>query len=379
MPFKQVVAGPGNIPLSSDLNQLIWAMLGQADVGPLTLAAPIAQPAAPTLAAGSAGVLTGGYRYIIVLVSGWMESNGTMRVQGFVPGVEATQLTVASQQINLSNIPIGPVTCIARLVYRTAANGAVGTEKFAFAIADNTTTAWSDNVVDASLGTGMPTWQGTAIPANVPVSNTTGTTLTQYIANAIFQVAGDIIYASAPNTPARLAKGSDGQLLGLTSGLPTWVNGGYQKIAEIVVGTPVTSVQFTNIPSGFTAFKLIIVAGNNVTYSGSSGNANLQFNGDSAADYWIYPSGGANVTQYSVSGVAESGSGYPFGFAEVDIVNLTGQKSILARFNTCAGGGAAGTSAGSWNQSALITSIFIFAGGSYNFTTGSTFILLGVK
>jgi len=34
--------------------------------------------------------------------------------------------------------------------------------------------------------------------------------------------AGDIIYASAANTLAKLAKGSDGQVLKLVSGLPTW-------------------------------------------------------------------------------------------------------------------------------------------------------------
>ena len=35
---------------------------------------------------------------------------------------------------------------------------------------------------------------------------------------------GDIIYASAANTPARLAIGSNGQFLSISSGIPAWVN-----------------------------------------------------------------------------------------------------------------------------------------------------------
>jgi len=39
-------------------------------------------------------------------------------------------------------------------------------------------------------------------------------------------VAGDIIYATASNTLANLAKGTDGQVLTLASGLPSWAAGG---------------------------------------------------------------------------------------------------------------------------------------------------------
>lgn len=37
---------------------------------------------------------------------------------------------------------------------------------------------------------------------------------------------GDIIYASAANTPARLGIGTEGQVLKVTSGVPTWGEGG---------------------------------------------------------------------------------------------------------------------------------------------------------
>lgn len=42
------------------------------------------------------------------------------------------------------------------------------------------------------------------------------------IAKALLTAAGDIIYASAASTPARLAKGANGQVLTLAAGLPSW-------------------------------------------------------------------------------------------------------------------------------------------------------------
>jgi hypothetical protein len=63
----------------------------------------------------------------------------------------------------------------------------------------------------ASVGTiTTGTWNATAIAANRG-----GTGLTSY-------AAGDILYASGASTLAKLAKGTDGQLLTLSSGVPAW-------------------------------------------------------------------------------------------------------------------------------------------------------------
>jgi hypothetical protein len=68
-----------------------------------------------------------------------------------------------------------------------------------------------------TLGTvGTGTWNGTAIGATYG-----GTGITSY-------AAGDILYASATNTLSKLAKATDGQVLMLSGGLPTWsdIDGG---------------------------------------------------------------------------------------------------------------------------------------------------------
>ena len=111
--------------------------------------------------------------------------------------------------------------------------------------ANNTTTGTSGQVLTSTGPTTAPTWQnfavaadtlsGTALASNIVSSSLTsvgvlasgtwnastisatkgGTGLTAY-------AAGDIMYASAPNTLATLAKGQNGQVLTLANGLPTW-------------------------------------------------------------------------------------------------------------------------------------------------------------
>ena len=46
----------------------------------------------------------------------------------------------------------------------------------------------------------------------------------KYIAKSLTSAKGDIIYASAANTPARLEIGSAGQFLSIANGIPKWVN-----------------------------------------------------------------------------------------------------------------------------------------------------------
>ena len=54
-------------------------------------------------------------------------------------------------------------------------------------------------------------------------NNTTKTAIAdKYIPKSIGTAAGDIIYWSAANTPVRLAKGNNGQVLKLANGVPTW-------------------------------------------------------------------------------------------------------------------------------------------------------------
>ena len=50
------------------------------------------------------------------------------------------------------------------------------------------------------------------------------TKLANYVPKSLTSTKGDLIYASAANTPARLEIGSTGQFLSIANGIPTWVN-----------------------------------------------------------------------------------------------------------------------------------------------------------
>jgi hypothetical protein len=72
-------------------------------------------------------------------------------------------------------------------------------------------------------------------------------------------VAGDIFYGSAADTAARLAKGTDGQILTLASGVPAWEDGGgaWQQISEGEFTTvSVLDLGFT--PSSWRAVRVIL-------------------------------------------------------------------------------------------------------------------------
>lgn len=206
LPFTPTSWQDGVTPVSAgNMNHIeqailnIWqALRNVIEVGgTLQLPFPQTAPAAPTIAdSGNAGNLNGKYDWVVVLITGFQRQDGSYFVTGFAPSADSSQLTVTNHSINLTNIAIGTSVIIGRAIYRTAAGGAAGTEKFVGVIWDNSTTTFIDNIADALLGTGMPTTTslpavyGTAIPASVPTGNTTGTFLnngpnTNYVAKSV--------------------------------------------------------------------------------------------------------------------------------------------------------------------------------------------------
>lgn len=80
------------------------------------------------------------------------------------------------------------------------------------------------------------------------------------IPKSIIDAAGDLIYGTADNTPGRLAKGTDGQMLTLASGLPSWVNGtriarGYFADTTTSFSATVGELYTKTIPIGFNALS----------------------------------------------------------------------------------------------------------------------------
>jgi flagellar hook protein FlgE len=109
------------------------------------------QPAAtPTVASGGAGALSGRYRYYVTFatIPGGPGSGTESR-----PAPLSASITVSNEQINLGNIPTaGPEWggTVVRRIYRNLANDDTSFH-FLAEIADNTTTAFTDNTLDSAI------------------------------------------------------------------------------------------------------------------------------------------------------------------------------------------------------------------------------------
>lgn len=120
-------------------------------------------PDAPTAAlagAGAGNVDNGAHRYLVVFVTAAGKTNaGT-------PSAAATVVDkTANGKVALTGIALGSTAVTAREIYRTAAGG---TSYLLLAtLNDNTTTTYTDNIADASLGAGAPSVNTTDDPVLV--------------------------------------------------------------------------------------------------------------------------------------------------------------------------------------------------------------------
>lgn len=101
-----------------------------------------APTAAPTVAAGAAGNLSGKYQWRVTFESATHESS---------PGPVSSQLTLTGQQADLTGVPTSTDTQVTkRNIYRIG--GTVPEWRFVGSINDNSTTTFTDNIADVNLG-----------------------------------------------------------------------------------------------------------------------------------------------------------------------------------------------------------------------------------
>jgi len=116
-------------------------------------------PGALTVALGSGAgnVDNGAHRYVVTFVTADGETQA---------GDISESVTVANKTVNgkvlLSAIPVGGAIVTSRKIYRTAAGGS--TYLLLTTIADNTTTTYTDNIADSSLGSEAPSANTTVDP-----------------------------------------------------------------------------------------------------------------------------------------------------------------------------------------------------------------------
>lgn len=118
-------------------------------------------PGVPTVALASPAIAgnvdNGAHRYRVTFLTADGETSG-----GDISSVVTVVDKTINGKVTVTGIPIGGSFVTGRRLYRTAAGGStyfvLGT------IADNTTTSYTDNVADASLGASLPTANTTGDP-----------------------------------------------------------------------------------------------------------------------------------------------------------------------------------------------------------------------
>lgn len=111
------------------------------------------KPSEPTLTEGTAGNPNGTYSYKIVFINSDTVQSDASDGEG---------ITVSSKKVVLTNIQTGSSSVIARGIYRTEAGGS--TYKLVTTLNDNTTTTYTDDTADGSLGATITGVQSLSIP-----------------------------------------------------------------------------------------------------------------------------------------------------------------------------------------------------------------------
>ena len=167
----------------------------------------------------------------------------------------------------------------------------------------------------------------------------------------------------------------------------------YTLISSNVLASSAASVTFSSIPATYTDLVLRVSA--RCDNGSTANNARIQFNSDTATNYsetFLYGSGSAAASSRVSSQTkilealivdGNTATANTFGNLEMYIPSYTVSQnkpiSTIAVQETNATGAYIYATADLWRNTAAITSIYIEAGATVNFVTGSSFYLYGIK
>ena len=153
----------------------------------------------------------------------------------------------------------------------------------------------------------------------------------------------------------------------------------YEPIATTTLGSAASSITFSSIPNTYTDLRLVVRIN-------TSGNTNLQFNGDTGTNYSVTALEGNGTSASSARRTSDSSMwGQQSSLNNngslwtVDIFAYAGSTNKTCLMTTSAdknGSGTVETTVGLWRSTSAINSIYFF-GGTYN--AGTTATLYGIK
>lgn len=154
----------------------------------------------------------------------------------------------------------------------------------------------------------------------------------------------------------------------------------YEPIATTTLGSAVTSVTLSSIPSTYTDLILVV---NHTTSTGVGWF--MRYNGDTGSNYsYTYVGGnGSAAESYRDQNLTYTRVGNSYTTIGNTIIqiqnysNTTTNKTHLSRTNSSSAFVAA--MVGLWRNTAAINSVTLLTGTTDTFSAGSTFTLYGIK
>ena len=227
----------------------------------------------------------------------------------------------------------------------------------------------------------------------IPLTDTYSQTVSdgRFIKNTLTTTTGDIIYASAANTPARLGIGSTSQVLTVSGGVPAWATPSSGGMTSLASGNINNSVSLTSISGSYNALYLVL---NNYVPS-TADTGGVRINNDTTATNYV----GVNMRNITGTGAtvnAMSSVSFVDICAGSSILGSSTQNQAVVYFPNYANTSAwkvaysynghnnnlstytSGTSVVAYRSTSAITRLdFVTAGSSWN--TQGTYELFGVK
>jgi len=174
--------------------------------------------------------------------------------------------------------------------------------------------------------------------------------------------------------------------------------GSFESIASQTLSSDTATVSFTSIPSTYKHLQLRVMAKHSRTPSTTFYNVNIQFNGDTSANYtshYLFGNQSAvtasNLTSgtfidrnlYAVSNASTQTSMFGVGIVDIhDYASTTKYKTVRSLTGQDVNGVSVNDyisiSSGLWSSASAINRIDLYV-ANYNLVTGSTFALYGIK
>lgn len=211
------------------------------------------------------------------------------------------------------------------------------------------------------------------------------------IPKSIIDAAGDLIYGTANDTPARLALGTAGQVLTVNSGAtaPEWAtaSGGKDNWVLLNAGGTALTGAATITVSGITNKNKIFILVDSAK-AGATAGIGVRINGDTGNNYAVYGakwiSGTTNLYRTNTAAFGRiilgqqdnsTGAVGVSGYCRITGADSSGVKmyEAVGGSNSSSGSAEIEVNGGFWNSSASVTSVSIFSNNA-NFTAGTVFV-----